>query len=107
MAGRIGSRSLLSRNLKRLREAAGFTQEALAERVGCSPTMVTNIETGRRFASPDLLDRIAVAFDVPIHELFMEDSPAINWTRDKAEVRDRLTKEIGIAIDSVLSNRKQ
>jgi transcriptional regulator with XRE-family HTH domain len=90
------------KNLKRLRAAAGITQEALAERASCSPTMIANVETGKRFPSPELLDRLSGAFGVPVSELFKPDSAAIAWTRDNANVRERLNQEIGAVIDSVL-----
>jgi transcriptional regulator with XRE-family HTH domain len=67
--------------------------------------MIGNLEIGKRFPSAELLDKLAAAFGVPIYELFMEQSPAIAWTQEKAEVRDRLTKEIGFAIDAVLNDR--
>lgn len=102
MAGSLNSRSLLSRNLKRLRAAAGITQEILAERASCSPTMIGDVERGKRFPSSDLLDRLASAFGVPVFELFKPDSATIAWTRDNANVRDRLTREIGAAIDVAL-----
>lgn len=69
--------------------------------------MIGNVEIGKRFPSAELLDRIAAAFGVPLFELFMEESPAIPWTRAKAEVRERLAREIGIAIDAVLDERKR
>lgn len=107
MAAQTKAREILAANLKRLRNAAGITQEVLAERAGCSPTMIGNLEIGKRFPSAELLDKIAQAFDVPIFELFMEESPAIPWTRAKAEVRERLTKEIGLAIDTALSDQEK
>jgi len=69
--------------------------------------MIGNIEIGKRFPSAELLDKIAAAFDVPVFELFMEESPAIPWTQAKTEVRERLAKEIGIAIDAALSDREK
>lgn len=64
--------------------------------------MIGNVETGKRFPSSELLDRLATAFGVPVFELFKPDSGAIAWTKDNADVRERLTREIGVAIDSVL-----
>lgn len=107
MGARPNARSLLAKNLKRLRAAAGITQEALAERAACSPTMIGNVEIGKRFPSPDLLDRLAGAFGVPVFELFKPESAAIAWTRDNADIRDRLTQEINAAIESVLREPKE
>lgn len=106
MAAQTEARTILAANLKRLRKAAGITQEALAERSSCSPTMIGNVEIGKRFPSAELLDKLAAAFGVPIYELFMEQSPAIPWTQAKAEVRDRLARELDIAIDAAFGERE-
>ncbi|MFE3653219.1 MULTISPECIES: helix-turn-helix domain-containing protein [unclassified Streptomyces] len=40
------------------RIAAGMTQEALSERVVCSPTLISHMEAGRRLPKPDDAQRI-------------------------------------------------
>ena len=40
-------RQLLARNMKKYRKFLGFSQMALAEKVGCSPTLIGNIEISR------------------------------------------------------------
>jgi transcriptional regulator with XRE-family HTH domain len=47
--------------LRAIREGAGFTQAALAERLGSTPKRVANIEGGRRRASVDLMAQWAEA----------------------------------------------
>ncbi|MEE1739666.1 helix-turn-helix transcriptional regulator [Streptomyces sp. BE147] len=44
--------------LRLRRLAAGLTQEALAEEVVCSPTLISHFEAGRRLPSPDDAQRI-------------------------------------------------
>ncbi|MFE3248578.1 Scr1 family TA system antitoxin-like transcriptional regulator [Streptomyces sp. NPDC059209] len=44
--------------LKLRRIAAGMTQEALAQRVVCSPTLISHFEAGRRLPSPSDAQRI-------------------------------------------------
>ncbi|SHL07416.1 helix-turn-helix domain-containing protein [Streptomyces yunnanensis] len=44
--------------LKIRRIAAGLTQEALSERVVCSPTLISHFEAGRRLPKPDDAQRI-------------------------------------------------
>lgn len=51
-------------NLRRLRRAAGFSQEALAEASGVSRRMLVNIERGDANVSLATLDRIAAALNV-------------------------------------------
>lgn len=47
--------------LRAIREGAGLTQAALAERLGSTPKRVANIEGGRRRASLDLIAQWAEA----------------------------------------------
>jgi transcriptional regulator with XRE-family HTH domain len=48
----------LGRWLKRRRKSLSLTQHALAERVGCAPSMLQKIEQGTRRPSGDLAERL-------------------------------------------------
>lgn len=52
------------RNVKRLRRAAGFTQERLAERAGISPRYLQRIEDGTFGCSLAVLIRLRRALNV-------------------------------------------
>jgi transcriptional regulator with XRE-family HTH domain len=52
------------------RRAVGVTQAQLAERVDVQPETICRIETGNRTPSLDLLERIANALALEMHELF-------------------------------------
>lgn len=54
--------------LKRLRAQHDLTQEALAERVNCSPQTVRMLESGRRRPSPEMAERLAHILDIPVAE---------------------------------------
>jgi len=57
--------------LKQHRNAAGLTQEALAERVGVRQATISDLENGRsRRIDLDVLDRIAKVLGVKPGELF-------------------------------------
>ena len=43
----------IGKRLKEYREKAGFTQEALAESVGCSSTYISALERGAAFPRGD------------------------------------------------------
>src|SRR5918912_3263064 len=58
----------LGRWLKRRRRSLNLTQDALAERVGCAPSMLQKIEQGTRRPSRDLAERLVDALGVPPHE---------------------------------------
>ncbi len=52
--------------VKFAREAAGLTQAALAEAIGKSFSLISEIESGSRNATPEVLRSIAVALNCPL-----------------------------------------
>jgi transcriptional regulator with XRE-family HTH domain len=62
-------RSIFGANIRRAREAAGLSQEALGHQASFHPTEVNRIERGRR--NPGLLTiiKLAKALDVPAGDL--------------------------------------
>ncbi len=60
--------SAFGRWLKRLRAQHDLTQEALAERVSCSPQTVRMLESGRRRPSYVMAERLAEILDVSMAE---------------------------------------
>ena len=101
----IDVRVLLARNMKRCREILGLSQMKLADRVGCSTTLIGNIEIGKRFPSAENLNKIAAALDIPPSELFAEDSAAIDRMQTTQELRARLEKKVLKAIGDALSSK--
>ncbi len=57
-------------SIKHLRNARGWTQAALATRVGCARNTIARVETGNRRPSLDLLERLARVLKVGIADLF-------------------------------------
>jgi transcriptional regulator with XRE-family HTH domain len=98
-------RVLLARNMKRCREILGLSQMKLADRVGCSTTLIGNIEIGKRFPSAENLNKIAAALDIPPSELFAEESAAIDQMQTTQELRARLEKKVLKAIGDALSSK--
>jgi transcriptional regulator with XRE-family HTH domain len=72
MANMAGVRILLARNMKRFREILGISQMELAEKIGCSPTLIGKIETMKRFPSAENIDRIAEALKITPSDLFAD-----------------------------------
>ncbi|WP_431101208.1 helix-turn-helix domain-containing protein [Roseateles noduli] len=66
----VSAREQLALNLIRLRGQRGWTQEALALESGLHRTFVAHIERLHRNASLDNIERLALALDVPVRELF-------------------------------------
>lgn len=60
----------LGKNLKKYRQAAGLTQEQLAEIVNIHPTYVGKLEAGKNNPSTKLLFRLACAMHITVKDLF-------------------------------------
>ena len=60
---------MISENLRRIRKQRGFTLKAIAEIVDSSIGYIYELETGRRTPSLSMLQRLAVALNVPVYEL--------------------------------------
>ncbi len=56
--------------LRELRRERGWTQERLAEEAGMARSYLAEIETARRAATIDTINRLAVALGVGIADLF-------------------------------------
>jgi transcriptional regulator with XRE-family HTH domain len=64
------ARELLARNIRSLRAARAWSQEMLAMEAGLHRTFVAHVERGARNISLNNIERIAVAFRVPVSRLF-------------------------------------
>ena len=59
-------------NLKRLRDAKGWSQEAIADRAGLHRTYVSGVERGVRNPTVTVLNKLAIALEAPLAELVWE-----------------------------------
>ena len=64
---------LLGERIRRLREARGWSQEALAQRSDKHFTYIGRVERGQQNITVEVLLDIARALDVPIPELLVAD----------------------------------
>jgi len=72
MAGKARIRRVLARNVRRLREAKGLSQGALAADAGIYQELVSRIENSAANPELDTLGKIADALGVEPRELFEE-----------------------------------
>lgn len=63
----------LGKNLRRLREQCGMTQEDVALNSGVHATEVSRIERGKRDPRVSTVEKLATALDVPPDELLRRD----------------------------------
>jgi transcriptional regulator with XRE-family HTH domain len=60
--------------LRSLREAAGVSQEKLADMAGLHRTYVSSVERGQRNISLLNIERLALALEVPLKDLMPDDA---------------------------------
>jgi transcriptional regulator with XRE-family HTH domain len=95
-------RKLLAQNMKKYRKILGISQMSLAEKVGCSTTLIGNIEINKRFPSADNINRIAKALDVRVADLFAEEEPeSMKVMASKKELKIRFEKLMDRAINEL------
>jgi transcriptional regulator with XRE-family HTH domain len=63
-------RTLLAMNMKAYRSLRGLSQSKLAEKVDTAPNYIAMIESGRKFPSDKMLERIAAALGIDASALF-------------------------------------
>lgn len=63
-------RGLFGRRLRQLRRQKNITQERLAESIGVSVDLISNIERGVNSPSFETLEKLAETLEVPAKELF-------------------------------------
>jgi transcriptional regulator with XRE-family HTH domain len=57
-------------NLKKHRKLKRISQMALAEKCNSAQTYIAEIETGKKFPSPEMIERIAAALEIESWRLF-------------------------------------
>ena len=65
----MGLRDILSRNVKRLREVAGLTQEQLARKAQVNPNYIGKLESKPQNVTIDVVERLAKALKCPVEQL--------------------------------------
>lgn len=94
----MGMRQIFVENLKYYRKQSGFTQEKLAESIGMSTNYIGAIEACGRFPSPETIDKIAEALEIPTSTLFLERGSPEN-------IKSTFAKIYGTTLQEELSRR--
>lgn len=96
----VNIRKIFGENVKYYRKKAGFSQEQLAEKLEISPNHLSVIETGGKFVTYKLLERIVDFLDVmPASLFFMQGTASFDDTMQnkinliiKTELNEATTK---------------
>ena len=87
------------KQLKKIREARGYSQEDLAELVGLEYQTISRIETGFYFTSYENLAKIADALNVKIKDLFDYDEKDLS--------REEIIKSLNEKMQQLSSEKLQ
>ena len=67
----LSARLRLARNVRRLRQKIGFSQEELSAKAGFSQTYLSQIETGGVNVPIDRIEKLANALDIDLVDLLI------------------------------------
>ena len=95
---------VLGGNIRKFRKEFGWTQQFLAEKAGISVPFMTQIELGRKSASLEVIQSIAIALSVPYRQLFDETEFSTIPVQHLASLERRLSDSILNVIHEEFSN---
>ena len=101
-------RQLLAFNIKQHRHRLGFSQAKLAEKAEASTQYIAMIELGRKFPSPEMLDRLAAAMEIDNLDLFSP-PPLLKGTLEKihetvlGDLEKRIARSVNKAVRETVS----
>ena len=81
-------KELLGANIRKYRELNNLSQEVLAEKIGCNSKYLSDLETGRSFASSELIEKLTSIFDIPVSFLFQEASEKVALEKSLDKIID-------------------
>ena len=79
----INIRSLLSKNLKRLRSIAKLSQVNLAAEADLTHNFINDIESGKKWISAETLEKLSIALKAEPYQFFISES---KWNDRGAEI---------------------
>lgn len=88
--------------LKEHREAAGLTQEQLAERMGTTKATVSRIETGQRDYTGGFLEAAADALGKPDASVFYRPPQEADLVEKLASAPAAVRNQVHVVIDALL-----
>ncbi|MCK5153682.1 MAG: helix-turn-helix transcriptional regulator [Spirochaetales bacterium] len=94
-------RILLS-NIKKYRSLLKYSQFDLAELCGVSASYISEIETGKKYPSAKMLERLVQALEVKPYQLFLDENDIDNFNKEgflssfKEKIQDLFVSDVEI-----------
>lgn len=86
-------RLIIAGNIKRLRDASGFTQDSVANYLGVNRSAYSNYETGARELPLSLMEKLADLYGCEMYDLYSEDVDVLSTMLATAFRVDTLSRE--------------
>lgn len=97
----INIRKIFGGNVKKYRKKLGLSQEQLSERLGITPNHLSVIETGAKFVTYKLLEKIVAELQVmPMSLFFTEGSAPLDESKIN-RINEIIQKELSICATKI------
>jgi len=94
-------REVLATNLKKYRQARGWSQAKLAEKVGTSTQYIGTLEIMGKFPSSEMVHKLAAALGIDSTELFYKDADPETVIKNSQRV---VLEDLGEAVNQVVAD---
>lgn len=97
----INIRKIFGGNIKKYRKKRGLSQEQLSERLGITPNHLSVIETGTKFVTYKLLEKIIAELQVmPMSLFFTEGSAPLDESKIN-KINEIIQKELSLCATKI------
>lgn len=97
----VNIRKIFGENVKRYRKQQGFSQEQLAEKLEISTNHLSVIETGTKFVTYKLLEKIVLELNVLPASLFQSTQTALNDNSLQNKINSVINQEIELTSERI------
>lgn len=94
-------KKIFGNNIHKYRKKKKFSQEKLAEKLEISVKHLSNIETGKVFASAELIETIALVLEVSVSALFYSPEEKSLDDSDISKIEKILDEESAKAVQNI------
>jgi len=103
-------RKIFAENLKQNRYKCGFSQEKLAEKAEISTHYIAMIELARNFPKSEVIERLADALGIEVHELFaVSRSPEDELDKLHrtiiSDIKETIAKSVELSVNNAFEKR--
>jgi len=101
-------REILATNLRKHRQARGWSQAKLAEKVGTSTQYIGTLEIKGKFPSSEMVHKLAAALGIDPTELFYKEiNPEITIRNSQKAVIEDIGEEVNQLVADFFSEKKR